>query len=343
MGRRGKREQLIALDARDGSELWAADVGQGRHCNSTPTIDGEFVYALGLAGDLICAEVETGREVWRKNFAKDFGGSMMSGWGYSESPLIDGDRLICTPGGHAAMLVALDKRTGRTIWKAAMPKEVGSRGRNGAAYSSIVISRGAGVRQYVQLVGRGLIGVSTEDGRVLWTYNNIANGTANVPTPIVRGDHVFASTGYGTGAALLKLVPTAGGVSAQEVYFLSAKTMQNHHGGMILLGDHIYCGHGHGQGFPLCIEMLSGKVAWRPGRGAGGKSAAVAYADGHLYFRYEDGVMALIEATPEKYSLKGTFKVASGDGPSWPHPVIAGGRLFLRDQGLLFCYDLSGR
>ena len=340
MGKRGRAEYLIALSADDGSELWATRVGRGDHCNSTPTVDGQLVYALGLAGNLVCVEAETGDLVWRKNYKREFRGRMMSGWGFSESVLVDGDRLLCTPGGNSAMMAALEKRTGETIWTAAMPRNVGSAGGDGAAYSSIVLSQGAGVRQYIQLVGRGLIGVSADDGRVLWTYNRIANGTANIPTPLVQGDYVFCSSGYGTGAALLKLVASGNGVDAREVYFLNSRTMQNHHGGMILVGDHIYCGHGHNQGFPLCIEMRTGKVAWKPGRGPGTGSASVTYAEGHLYFRYENGVMALIEANPRRYNLKGRFKLASVNGPSWPHPVISKGRLYLRDQDVLLCYDV---
>jgi outer membrane protein assembly factor BamB len=339
LGQRREGTVLLALRLSDAKELWAAKVSGGNP-NCTPTVDGQRVYALGRDGDLVCAETATGKELWRKSFPKDFGGQMMSGWGYSESPLVDGDRLICTPGAKDAMLAALDKQTGHVIWKAALPEDIGPRGRDGAAYSSIVVSQAAGVRQYIQLSGRGVISVAAEDGKFLWAYNRIANGTANIPTPIVHEDYVFCSSGYNTGAALLRIVPSAGGMQAEEVYFLKGNEMQNHHGGMVRIGDHIYCGHGHNNGFPLCIEMKTGKVAWRPGRGPGSGSAAVLYADGHLYFRYEDGVMALIEAKPEEYVLKGSFTLASVRGKSWPHPVIADGRLYLRDQDMLMCYDI---
>jgi outer membrane protein assembly factor BamB len=347
MGRRKDAEHLIALDVKDGSEIWATPAGDADHSNCTPTYDGERLYGIGRNGHLTCVDAKTGELLWQKHFEKDFKGKMHSGWGFSESPLVDGDWVICTPGGQEAMLAALDKKTGATIWTAAMPdeKEVGGNGSDGAAYSSVVISEAAGVKQYVQLVGRGLIGVRASDGKVLWTYNRIANGTANIPTPIIHEDYVFCSSGYGTGAALLKLERDGSGkdagVKAVEQYFLKADKMQNHHGGMILLGDYIYCGHGHNQGFPLCVEMLTGKTAWEPGRGAGSGSAAVAYADGHFYFRYESGVMALVEATPKEYRLKGQFKIAIKHGPSWPHPVIADGKLYLRDEDELICYDIK--
>lgn len=341
LGSRGGKEHLTALDAADGKILWSTPIGGGDHSNGTPTVDGERVYAIGLRGDLVCANVADGAIVWKKNFAQDFGGKMMSGWGFSESPLIDGDRLICTPGGNDAMIVALDKMTGDTVWQAAMPGNVGPRGQDGAGYSSIVVSHGAGVKQYVQLIGRGVIGVRADDGEMLWGYNRIANGTANIPTPLVSDDYVFCSSGYNTGAALLKLSKDGRGVKAEERYFLEPKVMQNHHGGMILIGKHVYCGSGHNQGFPLCLNMLTGKLAWHPGRGPGQESAAIAYADGNLYFRYQNGVIALIEATPKKYHLKSTFELPGTGQPSWPHPVVAEGRLYLRDQDLLFAYDIQ--
>lgn len=341
MGRRKGKCQLVAVSREDGSELWATDVGGGNP-NCTPTVDGDLIYALGREGDLVCANVQSGSILWRKSFPRDFGGRMMSGWGYSESPLVDGDRLIVTPGSQDAVIVALDKRTGDTIWKAAMPEERPRKGKDGAGYSSVVISEAAGVKQYVQLTGRGVISVSAEDGSFLWSYNRIANGTANIPTPLIRGDFVFCSTGYGTGSALLEIKKDGDELKADEVYFLGANELQNHHGGMILFGDHVYCGHGHNNGFPLCLELKTGEVAWGGKiRGAGNGSAAIVMADGHLYFRYENGTMALIEATPEEYRLKGSFRLASVNGKSWPHPVIVDGRLYLRDQGTLMCYDVQ--
>ena len=178
-------------------------------------------------------------------------------------------------------------------------------------------------------------------GKLLWAYDRVANGTASIPTPIVEGDHVFCSSGYGAGSALLKLSRSRTGFDAQEVYFLPGNKMQNHHGGMIFKDGFVYCGEGHNEGFPICINSQTGKDAWRAGRGPGSGSAAVAYADGHLYFRYQDGTMALIEATPKAYKLKGQFKIASKNGESWPHPVIAGGKLYLRDQDELLCYDIK--
>jgi outer membrane protein assembly factor BamB len=238
------------------------------------------------------------------------------------------------------MLAALDKRTGKLIWGTPFPGG-GRKGSDGAGYSSIVVSRAAGIKQYVQLVGRGVIGVNAENGALLWGYNDVANGTANIPTPIVKDDYVFCSSGYDDGgSALLKLTGGRNRITPELVYAHPANKTQNHHGGMVLVGKHIYMGHGHTNGFPLCLDFMTGKDVWRPGRGPGEGSAAITYADGHLYFRYENGVMALIEATPQAYRLKGQFRIAIQHGKSWSHPVIAGGRLYLRDQSELVCYDV---
>lgn len=328
---------IIALSQKDGSELWKTRVGSGAP-NTTPTIDDNRIYALDREGQLTCVSAPTGKIIWQKNFPRDFGGKMMSGWGYSESPLIDGDQLICTPGSKSAALAALDKKTGDVIWQTPVSR-LGNRGGDGAAYSSVVVSNAGGITQYVQLMGRGVISVDASNGKLLWNYNRVANGTANIPTPIVKGDYIFCSTGYGTGAALLKVQP--GATQVDEVYFLRAKDLQNHHGGMILIGDYLYCGHGHNSGLPICVDFNTGKTVWGPNRGAGDGSAAIVYADGHIYFRYENGVIALIEATPDGYRLKGKFKMATQNGKSWPHPVIVDGRLYLRDQKSLLCYDIK--
>ncbi len=199
MGSQRGGTTLTALDL-EGKVLWTTRIGGGGEPNCTPTYDDGLVYGVSKDGELACVDAETGDMKWQKNFPKDFGGRMMSGWGYSESPLVDGDRLICTPGSRDAAIAALDKKTGETIWKAPVPDGAG-----GAAYSSIVISQVGSVRQYVQLMGRGLIGVAAKDGKLLWNYNKVANTTANIPTPIVKDNMVFCSSGYGTGSALLEV------------------------------------------------------------------------------------------------------------------------------------------
>jgi len=341
MGRVGKDVLCFALDGNSGHKRWATKIGTtSRNVMSTPTVHDGLVYALDPDGELVCLSAAGGKIVWRKNFPTDFGGRLMSGRGYGESTLIDSDRLICTPGGEQAMLVALNRRTGKTIWKASMPA-IGEKGRDGAAFSSIVVSKAAGIRQYIQLTGRGLVGIEADTGRFLWGYNDISNTTANIPTPIVHGDLVFSANGYNAGSVLLKLEPTeeGTGIAAKEVYRLGGNRYQNHHGGFVLIGDHIYGGHGSNNGLPTCLELKTGRIVWKR-RGPGTGSAAVVAADGHLYFRYQNGVIALIEAKPDGYDLKGSFEVPGAGGDSWSHPVVSNGKLFLREKGDLWVYHV---
>jgi outer membrane protein assembly factor BamB len=344
-------QRVVAVDTQTGRVLWSTHITDGAPDHShpgsrcTPTVDGGRLYVVASSGSICCLERADGAIVWQREFS-DWEGRMMSGWGFSEAPLVDGDSVLCTPGGRAAVVVKLDKSSGEEIWRAA-PSRDGRRdsGKEGAGYSSIMITEAGGVRQYVQLVGRGLIGLRASDGKLLWSYGRVANGTANVPTPIVSGNFVFASTGYNTGAALLELTPSGdGGVSAREVYFLPPDTFQNHHGGMIQIGDHIYAGNKHGSGFPICLEWKTGRVVWGEGiRGAGTGSAAVTAVGDRLLFRYQNGVLAAIRATPEGYQLEGSFKPEYQKGNSWSHPVVVDGRLYLREQEKLMCYDVSPR
>lgn len=341
-----KSQFVIAFDLKTQKEVWATRIGpphrDGPRC--TPTIDGHRLYALGTGGDLVCLDVSDGHVVWQKSMERDFGGRMMSGWRWSESPLIDGSQLVCTPGAEDAMMVALDKETGELIWKCAVG-DLGPKGRDGAAYTSMVVADIDGVRQYITIVGRGAIGVDAKTGRLLWSYNPIANRTANIPTPIVRDRFVFVTTSYKTGSALLKLTRKGDTFDAEEVYFLTPREFENHHGGVVLVGDYLYGGDGQNDGTPTCIEFETGKIvwkeeAWKRDVGARG-SAAVLYADGVLYFRYQDkALVALIEATPEGFRCKGTFHAAVDNGRAWAHPVIDGGKLYLRANDILMCYDV---
>lgn len=337
---------VSAFSIKDGKLLWQTTVTDfvPKHgyqgARSAPTVDGNQLYVTTSNGVIACLDT-TGKLVWSKDFKKEWDGKMMSGWGYSESPLVDGECVVCTPGGSDAFMVSLDKKTGATKWKTKIAQDdLGSKGKDGAGYGSIVISNGGGVKQYVQMTGRGVIGVRASDGRFLWNYNPVANSTANIPTPVVMDDHIFCSTGYGTGSALLKLKAKGSGATAEEVYFLKPKTLQNHHGGMVLVDGHIYCGHKHNGGDPICIELKTGEVKWGPEKGVGHGSACLTYVDGHLIYRYQSGHVALVKATPEKYELKGSFMPAHQEAESWAHPVVSDGKLYLREQNHIMCYQL---
>ncbi|HPA16824.1 MAG TPA: PQQ-like beta-propeller repeat protein [Verrucomicrobiae bacterium] len=336
----GETQFLICVDLATRRELWATRVGpphqDGPRC--APTIDGDRVYALGTDSDLVCASVSDGAIRWARNLAKDFGGRMMSGWKFSESPLVDGGRLLCTPGGPDAAIVALDKATGATIWRCAVP-ELGPKGKDGAAYSSMVMATIQGVPQYVQLLGRGVVGVEAQTGRFLWGYNPIANSVANIPTPFVCGDHVITTTAYNTGCALLHIKREGDAWRADEAYFLPGNVLQNHHGGMVMIGRYLYGGDGMNKGDPACLEVATGEIMWKA-KAAGRGSAAVLYADGRILFRYDRGPIYLVEASPEAYRARGEFTPLQGKGPAWAHPVIHRGMLYLRHGDLLAVYDL---
>lgn len=352
MGDLGERQYVLALDRADGKVVWKTAVGPAwvdgyGGPRATPAVDGGRVYALSTEGELVCLDAESGGKVWSRNLPRDFGGRMMATgrgthWKFAESPLVDGDRVVVTPGVPDAALVALDKATGKEVWRAKVPA-FGDNGADGAGYASVVVSNGAGVKQYVTILGRGAVGVEAATGRYLWGYNRIANDVANIPTPLVEGDHVFVSTGYGTGAALLRLEKDGSGVAAREVYFLPGDDFQNHHGNMVLHRGHVYAGTGHNKGFPISVKLADGAVAWGPVRNQGQGSAAVTFADGRLYMRYQDGLVVLVEATPEEYRERGSFQIPGVERPSWSHPVVAGGRLYLREQDRLFVYDVSAR
>jgi len=329
MGYRGKDEVVWALNEKDGKELWSKRIGpatpvsygEGPRC--TPTVDGDLLYAIGVAGDLVCLKVSDGSEVWRKQLVKEFKGQVPS-WGYSESPLIDGDRVIVTPGKKEATLVCFNKKDGKLIWKGQVPEG------DTVGYSSIIIAKVDGAKQYIQFLGGGVVGFS-EDGKFLWRYNKPANGTANCSTPIYHDGHVFAASGYGTGGGLAKLTKDG---KAEQVYFTNK--MKNHHGGMVLLNGCIY---GSDEGLLRCLDFKTGKEKWDarpPGKGS------IAYADGRLYYRNEGGRIFLVEATPDKYVEHGRFEQPDRSRHSaWAHPVIANGKLYIADQDVLLCYDVK--
>ena len=332
MGSRGDDEFVICLDEKSLAQRWATRIsrtrpdGMGAGPRGTPTIDGDRVYALGAHGDLACLDLNDGRVVWGGNMLETFGARNIT-WGISESPLIDGDRVIVTPGGSGATLAALDARTGTTVWRAAVP------GNPQAAYASCILVETGGVRQVVNFVHTGVVGVRADTGAVLWGDDGSANGTANCSSPLEWRGHVFSASGYGTGGALVKLGGGRAGVTATRVY--QTKEMKSHHGGMVIDGDHLY---GTDEAVLTCLALETGKVAWK-NRSVG--KGAVVYADGHVILRGEEGSVALVEASPREYVEKGRFMPGNrSERPAWPHPVVHAGKLYLRDQDSLAVYSL---
>jgi len=332
MGNRDGQEFVFALSAKDGKQLWESSLGAVKHegagypgPRSTPTVDGDRLYVLGIGGDLVCMEAKSGEIVWRLNVVADFGGGVPN-WGYSESVLVDGPWVLCTPGGEKGTIVAINKKNGKLVWAA----KVG----DGAGYSSIIKADINGVKQYVQFTAKGVISVNAKNGELLWRYDAPANGTANISTPVAFDNKVFAASGYGSGGGLVKIDRDGGAFAAQEVYF--TKQMKNHHGGLIVQGDVLF--GSDDPGILQCLDLATGKPKWSDR--SCGKSAIVC-VDGLLYCRSEAGLVSLVEASTDGFHLLGRFEQPErSDAPSWPHPVVAEGRLYLRDQDKLFAYDL---
>ncbi|QDU63743.1 outer membrane biogenesis protein BamB [Planctomycetes bacterium Pan216] len=338
LGTADDKTACMGLDIKSNKILWTTPIGEiyvngwGDGPRSTPTIDGDKVYALSGEGNLNCLSAVDGKVVWTKSLVEDFGGSIPK-WGYSESPLVDGDVIYCTPGGTNFM-VALDKKSGETIWK--------STGFDtGAQYSSIIKATVGKVTMGLTMSKEGLVAINLEDGKYLWNFEKTANSVAVIPTPVFHDNYVYSTSGYGTGSGLVKVVPKGSTVEDEEVYF--NKVMKNHHGGVVLWQGHIY-GHSDKVGW-ICQDFLTGELVWRE-RNALSKGS-IAYADGNLYcYGQEEGKCFLVEASPEGWKPRGNFEIpikTSFDrkkGRIWTHPVIADGKLYLRDQEHLFCYDI---
>lgn len=334
-----KDEYLVAFDRKDGRPLWKAKTGapwvsgksDWQSSRSTPSTDGKAVFVISPSGVLLACDAASGSEIWRKDLKKEFDGKKGDGWGYSESPLIDGDMLICTPGGETATIVALKKETGEVIWKAAQ------KGNRGAGHASIVISQIGDVKLYVAMTASGAIGVRSGDGEILWEYG-IERVNAVCPTPILKDDLVFVAVGYKRGGALLRQKPMGEKVGVEEVYPMK-RALANKHGGIVRVGDYIY-GDSDDQGIPFCADLMTGEIKWKE-RGSGKNSAAFSAADGHLYIHFANGTMVLAKADPAGYTEVGSFRVpGSGERPSWSAPVISDGMLFLRENDRILCYNL---
>jgi outer membrane protein assembly factor BamB len=343
MSNRGMENEFVqALSTQDGKPVWTTRVGNVGNphdflyakARSTPTVDGDFIYALGSDGDITCLEAKSGKIQWQKSLRKELGGKP-GAWAYAESPLVDGDVVLVTPGGEQATIVALNKKTGAVIWKSAIP------GGELAGYASAIVVQAGGRKQYVQFLSKGIVGVDAKTGEFLWRYKEPAKGMAQMVTPVARDGYVYGGA-QAVGGGLVRLKAGGGGVAAEQVYF--ERGLPNSIGGSVLVGDYLYGTAAEGL---VAVEFTTGKVKWQAeciGRGS------VAYADGHLYIHGENGDVALVEATPEAYREKGRFTPPDQPkrrrlGPmpekAWTYPAIANGRLYIRDNETLWAYDIK--
>ncbi len=490
MAHRGGDEVVWALSEKDGKEIWAVRLAPALAQNwpqskegpsATPTVDGDRLYVMGLAGNVECLQAADGKVVWRRNLKADFGGKSPM-WNFRESPLIDGEKVICTPGGDETTMVALNKANGETIWKSYVPDRVsgggtqnrgpggnrpsaietdptlstldqdhnkeisadelaaapaallkmdknqdgklsedeitpqmgGRDGQNnrprprrgpgimrmmkalaaldadengviddaeiknavaalqkldanhdgkliedevgmkfmgpqntGAGYSSPIAIDFGGQHQYVQFLAMTVAGVSADDGKLLWRYDKPANGMRlNISTPIYQDGQVFAASAYGAGGGSVRLTKKATGeFAAEEVWF--SKSMENHHGGVILHDGALFGANGgNGGGYLACLDYKTGEVLWNEADREKRRvtKGSVAFADGRIYYRTEEGPVVLIEPNRKEYIERGRFDQPDRtDKPAWAHPVIANGKLYIRDQDTLFCYDVKAK
>jgi hypothetical protein len=332
LGARSGTEYVIALDRVSGAKVW--EVANGRRFEndrgdgprSTPTVDGDRLYVLGGSGDLTCLDSATGRKIWSINIVSKFGGGNPY-WGYSESPLVVGDRILINAGGRGASIVAVSKADGSTFWQ---------QHSDGAGYSSPMLMRTGSLNQVIFFTDSRALAVDPRDGRLLWSYHKASNGTANVATPIVRGTRVFLSSDYGTGGALLDVRAAGNIATANEVYF--TRDMRNHHASSVLIGDHLY---GFSSSILTALKFDTGDMAWRD-RSVG--KGSLIFADNRLYLYSEDGVIGLADANPAGYREHGRFSLAQQSGlPTWSHPIITDGLLIIRDQDNVYAYNVRGK
>jgi len=337
-------ESVKALDVKDGSTIWSARIGKVGNPNqqpnypaarSTPTVDGAMVYCLGSDGDLACLDAQNGKVQWQKGLRTDFGGKPGI-WAYAESPLIDGDVLVCTPGGADATVVALDKKSGNVVWKCAVP------GGDAAGYASVVVTDAGGVKQYVAYTAGGLVGVDAKTGKFLWRYDKTKGPMGmSILTPVAHEGLIYSGSAGrgGGGGGAVRLTADGGAVTAEQVYFDTK--LPTAIGGAVLAGDYLY---GSGGQTLLCADFKTGQIKWSDRSAAPG---ALCYADGRLYLHGESGVVALVEATPDAYRERGRFtppnppQRLNGMEKAWAYPVIANGKLYVRDTDSLWCYDIS--
>ncbi|MEI2727008.1 MAG: PQQ-binding-like beta-propeller repeat protein [Verrucomicrobiota bacterium] len=335
-----ENEYVEARSVKNGQRLWSSRLGKVGNprqepnypaARSTPTVVGKELYALGSDGDLVCLTTATGKARWRRSLRTDFGGKPGE-WAYAESPLIDGDKLICTPGGTNATLVALNKHTGAVIWSCAVP------GSDAATYSSAIVVEASGIRQYVQFLAKGLVGVDAKTGKFLWRYEKTALGSpAVILTPLAERDLIYSGA-YRAGGGLVKLGVNHGTVQPEQLYF--SPKLPVGVGGVVKVGEYLYGSTGQAY---LCVDFASGTVKWEDRALA---PAASCYADGRLYLHGENGDVGLVEPTPEGYREKGRVtppeqpKRANAMEKPWAYPVVANGRLYIRDGIKLWCYDI---
>ena len=324
---------VTAIDM-DGQVRWQSPIGKGwtgSHdgTRGTPTIDGNRVYHESPMGDVVCLDAKTGEKIWGVNILDEFDSKNIK-WALAESVLIDGDRVICSPGGPKASVVALDKKTGQTVWTGGSTGDL-------AGYATPTIAECGGLRMILTMSAKALIGVNADNGDLLFRHEHITKYDVNALKPIYHDGRVFISSGYGSGSAMVKLDVQGGKVTAEEVW--TFKELDNHHGGVMLLDGYLY--GSSARGMWICLDWKTGEKMYGE-RGIG--KGSVTFADGMLYMMNEKRGVGLAKPTPAGHTVVSRFEIpAGGREPTWAHPVVCGGRLYLRHSDRLFAYDVRAK
>lgn len=332
----------FALDAKTGTLKWKQVLGElfvqdrGDGPRGSVTVDGDKLYLIRGAGQIHCLSATDGKLIWQKDFKKDFGGDIMSQWGFSESPLVDGKLVICTPGGDQGALLALDKNTGATVWQSKEWTDVGG-------YSSPIVAEVDGVRQYIQIARAGVAGIAAKDGKLLWKADVAGNRVAVIPTPVYQDHVVYVTSGYNAGCAAVRLTKSGDSFNAETVY--ANRNMVNHHGGVVLMNGYIY-GFSDASGW-VCQDLKTGETLWKERVREAGKGSVLGIGDRLLLQDERTGTLTIASASTEGWQLLSQMpipersEIPSMDKMIWTHPVVNNGQLFTRDHDLLFCFDLK--
>ncbi|MEM6691589.1 MAG: PQQ-binding-like beta-propeller repeat protein [Planctomycetota bacterium] len=349
LGAQGEDTFCVCLESESGKELWKTNVGRasvlvdynlgwGGGPRSTPTVDGNDVFATTDLGIVFRINRQTGELIWKADLVGDFNGKVPT-WGYSDSPLIDGDRVIVTPGGDNFM-VALDRSSGKKVWGSVGVSEI-------AQYVSIMKGKVDNQDFYLTANKSGLLAVSPLSGEKLFGNDATGNDVAVVPTPVIFGDYVYHTSAYNAGNVLLSLKASDSGIDSEELYHETGKTMLNHHGGVVLVDGVIYGTTKAESGAWMAQDVMTGEVLWSHKIGRN-KSGSIAYADGRLYcYNDRDGSCYLVEPSRDGFQSKGSVAlpqqtdIPRNKGAIWAHPVVADGKLIIRDQDLIFAFDVS--
>lgn len=356
----GIEEYALAFDDK-GKELWATKIGLvhdwkgnqwSRGPNATPAVTGDHVVVQTSKGVVACL-TKKGELVWKKDLVADLGGAVMTlaggpeglGWGYTGSPLIDGDKVVVAVGGKKGLLAALELKSGKVEWQS---KDVTDE----AAYGSPAVGTIDGVKQYLYGSEKAMYSFAAKDGSLLWKRDHKGpTEDAPTPSPVVLGNRVYYNFGYEPHAALIEVSGKGGKWTTKDVW--ASETIGSRQGGTVIVDGHIYGFHENARW--MCQELETGKIVWGESGRQLLKAGTVIAADGKLFVVEEDmrkpgqatTYVSLLNASPDgmkvlsQFMLPGQSKTRKPSAKVWTHPSLSEGKLYVRDNELLYCYEVK--